>query len=218
MTLVLEHVSVGFRDGDDHLDVLRDLSARFHPGQLTAVTGPSGSGKSTLLAVAAGLLRPDRGRILIDGIEFTALGDRDRTRLRRERIGVVLQSGNLLPALTALDQLLVVPDLQRRRDRASSTRALRLLERVGVGHRASHRPGELSGGERQRVALARALMADPSVLLVDEPTAAIDRRQATSIASLLADVTHADGCTTIVVTHDPSVLTWADHALPLGEL
>jgi putative ABC transport system ATP-binding protein len=218
VTLALRHVSVGFQDGDERVEVLADVMVTFAAGRVTAVTGPSGSGKSTLVAVAGGLLRPDTGQVLVEGTDITALDDRARTRLRRDRIGLVLQTGNLVPALGALDQLLLVAHIQGRRRQAVADRARRLLGRVGMSHRLHHRPGQLSGGECQRVALARALVAEPAVLLVDEPTAAIDRRQATAISELVAETTHEHGCATVVVTHDEAVLDAADDTVPIATL
>jgi len=181
------------------------------PGELVAIVGPSGAGKSSLLAVAGGLSRPTSGAVKVDGIELTELDRKATTKLRRERIGFVFQSGNLLPALTARDQLLLVEKITGRPGRNPAE----LLASVGMEHRADRRPGQLSGGERQRVGIARALMAEPSLLLVDEPTAALDRKRSHEVVELLARETHTSGVATIMVTHDHEVLRHCDRVLEM---
>ncbi|MEV4259585.1 ATP-binding cassette domain-containing protein, partial [Spirillospora sp. NPDC049652] len=179
------------------------------------LVGPSGSGKSTLLAVAGALLRPDSGAVELDGADIARLGDGERARLRRERIGYMFQTGNLLGALTATEQLLAATYVAGEGTRRHRTRAVAALEEVGLGDRLKHRPDQLSGGERQRVALARALFLTPALLLVDEPTAAVDRSQADAIAGLITDRTRAHDCVTLVATHDPAVIASADTVIDL---
>ncbi|MEH3076165.1 MAG: ABC transporter ATP-binding protein [Quadrisphaera sp.] len=183
-----------------HLDVL--------DGAVTVLTGPSGSGKSSLLAVAAGLVRPDSGRVLLDGDDVARLSPSAAASLRRERIGVVFQQANLLPSLTVRDQLLVMGELgvvaggRGRRRRELRERADALLAEVGLDGSGRRRPHQLSGGQRQRVAIARALVHAPSVLLVDEPTSALDSERAAEVVELLVHLTRESRTATLLVTHD----------------
>ena len=209
--LSLADVCLSFGDGDSTVHALDHVDLDVAPGELVAIVGPSGAGKSSLLAVAGGLSRPTSGAVKVDGIELTELDRKATTKLRRERIGFVFQSGNLLPALTARDQLLLVEKITGRPGRNPAE----LLASVGMEHRADRRPGQLSGGERQRVGIARALMAEPSLLLVDEPTAALDRKRSHEVVELLARETHTSGVATIMVTHDHEVLPHCDRVLEM---
>ncbi|HEY9330509.1 MAG TPA: ABC transporter ATP-binding protein [Streptomyces sp.] len=218
MSLELSGVTVTFGRTDDPAPVLDGLDVTFEPGRMTALVGPSGSGKSTLLAVAGALLRPTAGQVLLDGEDLAGLSDSQRAKARREHIGYMFQSGNLLSGLTATDQLLAAVYIGGARPRAHRARAEEALTRVGLGHRLRHRPEQLSGGERQRVALARALFLSPKLLLIDEPTAAVDRSQAGDLAALLADRAHQDHCVTVVATHDPVVAEAADRVVDMAAL
>ncbi|OWY83389.1 MULTISPECIES: ABC transporter ATP-binding protein [Rhodococcus] len=209
--LSLADVCLSFGDGDSTVHALDHVDLDVAPGELVAIVGPSGAGKSSLLAVAGGLSRPTSGTVKVDGIDLTELDRKATTKLRRERIGFVFQSGNLLPALTARDQLLLVEKITGRPGRNPAE----LLASVGMEHRADRRPGQLSGGERQRVGIARALMAEPSLLLVDEPTAALDRKRSHEVVELLARETHTSGVATIMVTHDHEVLRHCDRVLEM---
>ena len=186
------------------------------PGEVVAVTGASGSGKSTLLAVAGLLRRPDAGVVRIDDVDVTDASRRDRTRLRRDSIGLVLQSSSLFPSLTALEQVELVAHMAGRLDRAARARAAELLGEVGLGDRLDHRPAQLSGGERQRVGIARALMNEPSVLLADEPTAALDAERGRAVMELLAAEARRRQVATVVVTHAPDQLVDVDRRLHLA--
>ncbi|MFB7214805.1 ABC transporter ATP-binding protein [Streptomyces sp. NPDC056255] len=218
MSLELNGVTVEFGRADARTTVFDGLDVTFESGRMTALVGPSGSGKSTLLAVAGALLRPTAGQVLLDGEDLAALSDTRRAEARRERIGYMFQSGNLLSGLTAVDQLLAAVYISAGRPRAHRSRAAEALTRVGLGHRLRHRPEQLSGGERQRVALARALFLSPKLLLIDEPTAAVDRSQAGELAGLLAERTRQDDCVTVVATHDPAVADAADRVVDMAAL
>ncbi|MEU8354156.1 ABC transporter ATP-binding protein, partial [Streptomyces sp. NPDC048845] len=177
---------------------LDEVSISFPRGTFTAVMGPSGSGKTTLLQCAAGLDRPTGGSVLLDGQELTGLDEKDLTRLRRERIGFVFQAFNLLPALDVAENVALPLRLAGRKPERGAVDAV--LDRVGLGDRKSHHPGELSGGQQQRVAIARALITKPAVIFGDEPTGALDTRTALEVLWLLRETVHQGGQTAIIVT------------------
>ncbi|MEA5455922.1 ABC transporter ATP-binding protein [Sinomonas sp. JGH33] len=217
--LDLTDVVLELGDGDASVRALDSVSLQLDPGEFAAVVGPSGSGKSSLLAVAGLLSRPTSGSVRLHGIDVGDLSPAAAARFRLENIGFVFQSGNLIPALTAADQLRLAARLAGNRD----LDPLPLLRAVGMEHRAGHRPGQLSGGERQRVGIARALVNRPSLLLVDEPTAALDRRRSEDVVQLLAEQASAFGVAVLMVTHDQEVLRHCDRVLEmvdgrLGEL
>jgi putative ABC transport system ATP-binding protein len=216
--LTLQDVVLTYQDGDRRLTALDRVSVQVAPGGFTAVVGPSGSGKSSLLAVAATLLRPDSGRVLVAGQDTAGLSARRATELRRDRVGIVFQQPNLLASLTALEQLQAMAHLRGGSPRAALPRAERLLASVGLtGGRQHRRPHQLSGGERQRVNIARALFAEPAVLLVDEPTSALDHDRGARIVDLLAAVTRDHGTATVMVTHDPAFAARADQVLEMTD-
>ncbi|MBT2473714.1 ABC transporter ATP-binding protein [Microbacterium sp. ISL-103] len=202
----LNDITLTFPDGDSRVTAVDGVSLTAHPGTVTGITGPSGSGKSSLLAVAGTLLRPDSGEILIDGRDVTALSPAEATRLRRETIGIVFQQPNLIPSLTAREQLSVMNELgaphSRRHRSKAAARADELLSAVGLAEHGHKRPHQLSGGQRQRVNIARALMNDPSVLLVDEPTSALDQERGAAIIDLILRLTDERNTSTLLVTHD----------------
>ncbi|WP_069816092.1 ABC transporter ATP-binding protein [Streptomyces sp. TP-A0874] len=210
MSLELTDITLTYPDGDSRLTALDEVSLTVPAGTTTAVVGPSGSGKSSLLAVAATLVRPDRGRVVLDGRDTAGLSRAELAALRRQRIGIVFQQANLLPSLTAEEQLRAMAHLDGRPARAARERAAELLGAVGLAHRAHRRPHQLSGGERQRVNIARALMNDPAVLLVDEPTSALDQERGAAVMALLTSLTRQRGTATVLVTHDASHLAAAD--------
>ncbi|MGV9270776.1 ABC transporter ATP-binding protein [Kitasatospora sp. NPDC003701] len=210
MSLHLDRITLTYPDGDGRLTALDEVSLTVPKGSITAVVGPSGSGKSSLLAVAATLTTPDAGRVVVDGVETTGLGRAELTALRRHRIGIVFQQANLLPSLTAAEQLQVMAHLDGRSPRAALPRALELLAAVGLRDQAARRPHQLSGGQRQRVNIARALMNDPTVLLIDEPTSALDHERGAAVIDLITELTHRRATATVLVTHDRTHLTAVD--------
>ena len=209
--LELVDVVLELGDGDSRVRALDDVSLTVRPGEFLAVVGPSGSGKSSLLAIAGALSRPDLGTVRVHGTDLGALTKGAAARFRLREIGFVFQSGNLLPALTSADQLRLAGRLagNRRVD------TVNLLDAVGMAHRAGHRPGQLSGGERQRVGIARALVNAPSLLLVDEPTAALDRRRSHEVVQLLAERAHQSNVAVVMVTHDREVLEYCDRIVEM---
>jgi len=213
--LELDDVFLTLGDGDATVTALDHVHLTVAPGELLAVVGPSGAGKSSLLAVAGALTRPSSGTVRIDGADVSSLTGAHQAALRRERIGFVFQSGNLLPALTALDQLRFALHVVGAKGRGRDP--LTLLEQVGMGHKADRRPHELSGGERQRVGIARALVTAPALLLVDEPTAALDRARSHEVVRLLAAETHEHGVATVMVTHDHDVLEHCDRVVQMED-
>ncbi|WP_116102019.1 ABC transporter ATP-binding protein [Amycolatopsis thermalba] len=210
MSLNLTDITLTYPDGDTRLTALDHVTLDVPEGSLTAVVGPSGSGKSSLLAVAATLITPDAGTITIDGTDTTGMSRGELATLRRHKIGIVFQQPNLLPSLTAVEQLQVMAQIDGRSPTKARTRALELLDAVGLAGQSQRRPHQLSGGQRQRVNIARALMNDPTVLLVDEPTSALDQERGGAVIDLITRLTHQQATATILVTHDRTHLADAD--------
>ena len=215
MSLHLHQVSLTVPDGSARRTLLDAVDLTIERGETVALTGPSGSGKSTLLAVAGLLRGVDAGEVVVDGVAAHTLRDRARTRLRGERIGIVYQASNLLPSLTAREQVEVVAHIAGRLDAAARTRATDLLARVGLSDRLDARPAELSGGERQRVGIARALMREPAVILADEPTASLDPERGEEVMALLLGEARRVGAATLIVTHETELAAGADRTLHL---
>jgi lipoprotein-releasing system ATP-binding protein len=203
-------------EGAPPVEVLRGVDLDVAPGASAAVVGPSGSGKTTLLQLIGALDAPDAGTVAIDGRDLAALDEAGRRDLRLRRIGFVFQLHHLLPQLTVLENALVpawaAGDAARRR-----ARARRLLDRVGLGPRADHRPAQLSGGERQRAALVRALVLEPALLLADEPTGALDRAAAAALADLLLELNREEGVTLVVATHSADLAARLARRLRLAD-
>jgi putative ABC transport system ATP-binding protein len=201
--------------GEGAVVALDGVSAQLAPGSFTAVMGPSGSGKSTLLNVAAGLDRPTSGTVSLGDIDLTRLSERRLTLLRRERIGFVFQSFNLLPSLTVAQNIGLPLRLDGRRPRRSTVREI--AARVGLDRRLGNRPSQLSGGQQQRVAIARALITRPEVVFADEPTGALDTHTGRDVLELLRELVDEDGHTVVMVTHDPVAAAYADQVVMLAD-
>src|SRR4051794_2802958 len=212
----VEDLSKTFGEGATEVRALREVSLEVPRGQLLAIMGPSGSGKSTLLHILGALDAPSSGSIDVAGQHFEGLDDAGLTRLRRDHIGFVFQFFNLLPSLTAAENVLLPALIARRNDRALRERAVALLGKVGLDDRADHLPSELSGGQQQRVSIARALLLEPELLLADEPTGNLDRRSSREILALLRALA-GDGHTIVMVTHDPTAAAVADRVLFLRD-
>ena len=213
--VVAKDVARRYGEGDTAVDALRGVSLDVSRGQLTTVMGPSGSGKSTLMHILAGLDRPTGGSVEIGGTEITTLGDSDLTKLRREHIGFIFQFFNLLPMLSA-EENIVLP-LTIAGEKPDKAWLEQLIESVGLNDRRTHRPSELSGGQQQRVAIARALVSKPTVVFADEPTGNLDSKTGGEILELLRQAVQDAGQTTVMVTHDPRSASIADRILFLAD-
>jgi len=211
-----EGVTKRFRQGASTVEALNDVSLTVQPGEFVAVMGASGSGKSTLLHVMAGLTRSDAGRVLVEGQDIGSLSDRKLTRFRRRRIGLVFQQFNLIPSLTAEDNIRL-PLLTDGRPEAADGKIDGLLSRLGITERRSHRPDALSGGEQQRVAIARALITDPAIVMADEPTGSLDSVSGQNLCRLLKELCQEQGRTIVVVTHEPAVAAWASRVVVMKD-
>lgn len=208
--LHLEKIRKVYPRGAEGVVALDDISLVVGRGEFVSVMGPSGSGKSTLLNLVGCLDRPTSGRLTIDGVETTTLDDDALTEVRRRRVAIIFQFYNLLPTLTAVENVALPRLLDGARERDTTHRARALLERVGLAHRLGFRPDELSGGEMQRVAIARALMSEAPLLLADEPTGNLDSATAGSVMELLVETVREVGLTLVLVTHDAGVAARAD--------
>lgn len=204
-TLSVEALSKSYRSGSETLSVLRDLSLQMSAGQSLAVVGPSGSGKSTLLQILGTLDEPDSGRVELDGADPFGLSEHALAAFRNAKIGFVFQDHHLLPQLTVLENVLIPALATGSAGPEDFERAEELLQRVSLGERLTHLPGQLSGGERERVAIARALFRDPVLILADEPTGNLDRRTAEQVTSLLLELQQHSGAMLITVTHSDSL-------------
>ncbi len=213
--VVLDGVTKIYGRGEGRVRALDDVSVAFESGTFTAIMGPSGSGKTTLVQAAAGLDRPDRGSVRIGDAELTGMREPRLARLRRRRVGFVFQSFNLLPSLTAEQNVVLPLRLAGRRPRRRDAREA--LARVGLGDRARHRSAQLSGGQQQRVAIARALICEPDVIFADEPTGALDTHSAREVLGILRQATDREGRMLVMVTHDPVAAAVADRVLFLAD-
>jgi len=198
--------------GREHIDILKGISFQIMSGEFISIVGPSGSGKSTLLGIIAGLDNPTTGQVLIDGVDITRMSEGRLAAVRNNKIGMVFQAFNLIPTLTAQENV-EVPLYVGKHKGLPSARAKELLALVGLTHRLDHRPSQLSGGEQQRVAIARALATDPAFVIADEPTGNLDAKNGANILQLIAYLREQTGKTFIIATHDPIVAARADRAI-----
>ena len=219
LRIELRDVVRKYRVGDQDVRALDGVSLEFEGGQFVSIVGPSGAGKSTLLHLLGALDAPDSGSIIFDGSEIGRLSDEQRSKFRHHRVGFVFQFFNLLPTLSAWENVAVPKLLDGVRLGKVKSDAVRQLERVGLGDRTLHRPAELSGGQMQRVAVARALMMNPSLILADEPTGNLDSATGTSILELLAEVAHVEGGSRLVVmvTHNSDAAAATDRVITLQD-
>lgn len=218
--LDLQHVSKRFRLGKQRIQALNDVSLKAIAGEMVAIMGASGSGKSTLLHLIGGLDLPDSGQILIGGKDLARMSDRQRTLFRRRRMGIIFQTFNLLPTLSARENVAVPLLVDGQSVGSIKSRVDEILDLVHLGNRAEHRPQAMSGGEQQRVAIARALLNDPAVILADEPTGNLDSHNAVEIWELLSRLAREMKKTVIMVTHEAIAASYADviHVLKDGEI
>ena len=218
LILDAQNITKSFTDGKSTVDVIRGLSLQVAAGEFVSIVGSSGSGKSTLLHVVGGLDRPTSGQVFIHGQRFDTLGEAERGYIRNEHLGFVYQFHHLLPEFSALENV-AMPLMLRKGTNYKDVQkqAEYLLERVGLSHRLTHKPGELSGGERQRVALARALVAKPKLMMADEPTGNLDRKTAVKIFELLSELRKEFNMAMLIVTHDERLAQSADSVLHMQD-
>lgn len=197
-----------FEEHGETIEAFKEASFTLNSGELVAIVGPSGSGKSTLLTMMGGLQRPSGGKITFNGEDLSSMDEKDRNKLRFDKIGFILQSSNLVPYLTLNEQFALVDKFAK--IKRNEEKSDRLLEKMGILKRKNQYPGDISGGERQRAAIARALYTEPNLLLADEPTASLDSAKTIEIIELLKDMTHGNDRTTVLVTHDNRLLKYCD--------
>jgi putative ABC transport system ATP-binding protein len=213
--LIAESVTREYKSGDQQLAVLRNVSFSIPQGGFVAIVGPSGSGKTTLLGLLAGLDRPTSGKVILDGHDLTTMSENERAKLRGEKVGFVFQSFQLIPTLTARENIQVPLELQG--VEGAAARADELLERVGLGNRGHHFPMQLSGGEQQRVAIARAFANSPRILFADEPTGNLDATTGIRVFDLLESLNRESGSTIVLVTHDAVLAERAARTIRLSD-
>jgi putative ABC transport system ATP-binding protein len=215
--LVVDNATKQFRQGDRSVDALAGVSIEVQRGQFLAVMGASGSGKSTLLHLMAGLAKPDSGRVVINGQDISAMDDHSLTLFRRRQIGLVFQAFNLIPTLTAEENILLPLMLDGRNGTETQAKLNEVLASLKLDSRRHHRPDAMSGGEQQRVAIGRALVTDPAVILADEPTGNLDSANSRAVCELLRDLSSIHGRTIVMVTHEPSVAAYAQEVAVLKD-
>lgn len=213
--LKLDTVRKVYQSGDDEIVALDHATLDVGDAEIVALVGPSGSGKTTLLSIAGGLLSPSAGEVVVAGDDISRYDPKRLTEFRRESVGFVFQSVNLVPFLTARENLLVVSDFDKRDKKKSAARADQLLDELGLGKRKSNLPAHLSGGERQRVAVGRAFMNEPDLVLIDEPTSALDTKLGEQVMELIVNEVRARDTAAVIVTHDLRMTHYADRTLKI---
>jgi putative ABC transport system ATP-binding protein len=198
--------------GRERISILKGITLRIEHGEFVAIVGPSGSGKSTLLGIIAGLDNPTSGQVFVDGVEITKMSESRLARVRNQKIGMVFQAFNLIPTLTAQENV-EIPLYVGKHPGSPSTRSTELLSLVGLGHRLRNRPNQLSGGEQQRVAVARALATNPAIVIMDEPTGNLDKTNSDNVLEMIRELRQATGTTFVIATHDSHVAESADRAI-----
>jgi putative ABC transport system ATP-binding protein len=213
-----ENVCKTYRIGKVDVPALRGVSLAVEKGEFVTIVGPSGSGKSTLFYILGGLTHADSGRVLIDGIDFSALSDSERTRMRKSKIGFVFQKFNLLPTLTAEGNIAIARDIAGKSDGAEEREYIeRIMRLLGIDNRLAHRPSEMSGGEQQRVALARALVNQPAIVLADEPTGNLDSQNSEIVLNMLRQSNKELGQTVLMITHNPEAAAYGDRIIHMRD-
>ena len=215
--LQLENVRKVYQSGDGEIVAVDRASLEVGDAEIVALVGPSGSGKTTLLSISGGLLSPSEGRVVVAGDDISGYNPKRLNRFRRENVGFVFQSVNLVPFLTARENLLVVADFGRRDKKKSAARADQLLSELGLDKRKSNLPAQLSGGERQRVAVGRAFMNEPNLVLIDEPTSALDTKLGEQVMELIVTEVRARDTAAVIVTHDQRMTHYADRTLNITD-
>jgi putative ABC transport system ATP-binding protein len=215
--LETEAVVKTYQSDSGTIQAVDNVSLQVKPGEFVALVGPSGSGKTTMLSILAALLKPTSGRILLDGIDLAGMDETERVSMRREKIGFTFQANNLVPYLSAVENVELMLRLNNRLDKAGSLRARELLARLGLAERLNNLPGQMSGGQQQRVAIARALIHNPSLVLADEPTASLDTERAFQVVETFAGLIHEQNRAGIMVTHDLRMVEYVDRVLQMRD-
>jgi len=218
-TYALETLSVvkTYQSDSGVIQAVDDVSLKVGAGEFVALVGPSGSGKTTMLSILAALLQPTSGQILLDGQDLASMSDVERVTMRREKIGFTFQANNLVPYLSAVENVELMLRLNNKLDKVGKLRARELLARLGLGERLHNLPGQMSGGQQQRVAIARALIHNPSLVLADEPTASLDTERAYQVVETFAGLIHEQGRAGIMVTHDLRMCEFVDRVLSMQD-
>ncbi|EAC2403478.1 ABC transporter ATP-binding protein [Listeria monocytogenes] len=217
MTLIMKNISKNYQDGEQVIEVLKNVSLEVAQGEFVAIVGPSGAGKSTFLSIAGALLSPTEGEIGIGGTTLNNMSEKALTKVRLDKVGFIFQGANLIPYLSVRDQLLVIAELSGEKGSAAKERADKLLQELGLTARQNNYPESLSGGEKQRVAIARALMNDPDIILADEPTASLDANRGHKVVQMIADEVKRKNKAAIMVTHDERVLDLVDRVIRIED-
>lgn len=213
----MKNISKNYQDGEQVIEVLKNVSLEVAQGEFVAIVGPSGAGKSTFLSIAGALLSPTEGKIAIGGTTLNNMSGKALTKVRLDKVGFIFQGANLIPYLNVRDQLLVIAELSGEKGSAAKERADKLLQELGLTARQNNYPESLSGGEKQRVAIARALMNDPDIILADEPTASLDANRGHKVVQMIADEVKRKNKAAIMVTHDERVLDLVDRVIRIED-